>query len=317
MSVNAQRYWWVNHKKTFRQEFAGGYLWSPKFSSSGAKNQFYSNMRLATLGDQVVSYADGRIRAIGVVTDTAVTAPKPTEFRATGYNWSEWGWLLPVEWRPARIEARPSNYLSHLLPALPEKYSPLNNKSGKGNQNAYLSEISGDLMSLVLQWTGGPENVRIASCNVANLLEQAEERESTAIRLDSSLSSSEIQALVLARKGQGRFREQVIAQHCSCIVTGISDTRILKASHIKPWRLCSTSTERLDPRNGLLLTPNMDQLFDRGLISFNDDGSIILSSTLSTRDTSAMGLSARTIARTPLREHFLYMAYHRSEILIP
>jgi putative restriction endonuclease len=55
------QYWWVNHKQTWRQEIDGQYLWSPKTSRNGVRNEFYSNMRRASPGDLVLSYADQQI----------------------------------------------------------------------------------------------------------------------------------------------------------------------------------------------------------------------------------------------------------------
>ena len=65
-----------------------------------------------------------------------------------------------------------------------------------------------------------------------------------------------------------------------CPFTGISDSFLLRASHIIPWSQCRNNHERLDGYNGLTLTPSYDVLFDRGLISFNNDGSLLISSKL-------------------------------------
>ena len=60
-------YWWVNHKQTYSSEVEGGYIWSPKENSNGARNQTYINLTLTTPGDVVFSYAAGKIKAIGIV----------------------------------------------------------------------------------------------------------------------------------------------------------------------------------------------------------------------------------------------------------
>lgn len=83
-------------------------------------------------------------------------------------------------------------------------------------------------------------------------------------------------ALYLARIGQGQFRDDLIASQSGCSVTGIRDARFLRAAHIKPWRT-STDTERLDKHNGLLLSPVYDHLFDRYLITFADEGHLVIS----------------------------------------
>src|SRR5580704_5833208 len=81
------RFWWVNHKQTARQELSGGYLWSPKTEARGTRSQFYDNMRKAAPADIVLSYAAGRVGRVGIVTDFALEAQKPTKFGSAGSYW--------------------------------------------------------------------------------------------------------------------------------------------------------------------------------------------------------------------------------------
>jgi putative restriction endonuclease len=92
----------------------------------------------------------------------------------------------------------------------------------------------------------------------------------------SELSITDKQALCNIRLGQGLFRERLINYWNGCAITGMKNLNFLRASHIKPWAL-STSEERLDVYNGLLLTPNLDHAFDTGYNSFNNSGLIIIS----------------------------------------
>ena len=55
-----------------------------------------------------------------------------------------------------------------------------------------------------------------------------------------------------------------------------SDPNFLIASHIKPWKV-SDNVLRLDGSNGLTLAPRIDRLFDKGYITFSQDGSLFLS----------------------------------------
>jgi len=68
-------YWWVNHKQTRDHEVRGGYLWSPYRNTNGAFNQTYENMKLVRPGDIVFSYANGRVSAVGRVTEVASPSP--------------------------------------------------------------------------------------------------------------------------------------------------------------------------------------------------------------------------------------------------
>jgi predicted restriction endonuclease len=79
-------------------------------------------------------------------------------------------------------------------------------------------------------------------------------------------TTTEREALVKARISQVRFRRRVLASYGGrCCVTGLQEPRLLIASHIVPWAECPS--HRLNPRNGLCLSPLYDRAFDQGLIT--------------------------------------------------
>jgi len=88
------RYWWVNQNQTFRQEIAGGYLWSPKRNANGARNPFYESMREVSPGDLVFSFVDTRVAAVGIAKSYCWECPKPIEF-----------WLCGPELGKCRMES--------------------------------------------------------------------------------------------------------------------------------------------------------------------------------------------------------------------
>lgn len=90
----------------------------------------------------------------------------------------------------------------------------------------------------------------------------------------SVLSSTERDQIAKARIGQGHFRESLLDMWKGCAITGVKRPELVRASHIKPWRM-SSNEERLDPDNGLLLLPQYDHLFDAGYISFDDQGRLL------------------------------------------
>lgn len=105
------------------------------------------------------------------------------------------------------------------------------------------------------------------------------------------VGATEKERLVLSRVGQGQFRERLMNRwERKCSVVGCGPQAVLVASHIVAWRACQTNKERLDVDNGLLLTPNLDKLFDRQLISFQDDGQLVVSLALDRNDARALGL---------------------------
>ncbi|MBT7616051.1 MAG: HNH endonuclease [Calditrichaeota bacterium] len=76
-----------------------------------------------------------------------------------------------------------------------------------------------------------------------------------------------------------------------CAVVGAKLPEILIASHIVPWKQ-SNEDERLDVENGILLSPNYDALFDKHLISFDDDGHIIISALLNSETIRTLGIDS-------------------------
>lgn len=115
----------------------------------------------------------------------------------------------------------------------------------------------------------------------------AEEEEQ--ISKDIRLGRTEKEQIIKARIGQGAYRDKIIAKYSRCVISNIDDTRILIASHIKPW-ISSNNDERVSRHNGLLLAPTYDKLFDKGFISFRDSGQIILSNHFSDDNFKKIGL---------------------------
>ena len=133
------------------------------------------------------------------------------------------------------------------------------------------------------------------------------------ILIDPALSATERRQVSLARKGQGRFKRNLRQIKDGCRLTGVMDNRLLVASHILPWRHCLTSHQRLDGNNGLLLSPSADALFDRGLVSFTEDGRVLVSDKITTQTLEALGfgdLSDRSVGSFST-EQALYLQKHR------
>jgi hypothetical protein len=133
------------------------------------------------------------------------------------------------------------------------------------------------------------------------------------IQRSEGIAETTREALIDARLGQGKFRQDLVERFGgACAVTGCSFLPLLRASHIKPWSEC-TNAERLDPDNGLLLTANLDALFDRNLISFNDEGALITSARLPREVLAHLG--PMTTLRLKLsKEQNLYLAHHRDRL---
>lgn len=85
--------------------------------------------------------------------------------------------------------------------------------------------------------------------------------------------------IVKTRVNQHFFRDMVLINYGGkCALTGIDINQLLVASHIIPW--ASNETERMNPENGICLSSLYDKAFDKGLISFTNDGKVIFSDKL-------------------------------------
>lgn len=94
--------------------------------------------------------------------------------------------------------------------------------------------------------------------------------------------TTEAERLIVQRIGQDIFRSGLIDYwQGQCPLTGITDTALLRASHIVPWKDCTSDAGRLDVHNGLLLSALWDAAFDRGLVTFDDEGQPQFSPSLS------------------------------------
>jgi hypothetical protein len=130
----------------------------------------------------------------------------------------------------------------------------------------------------------------------------------------SSRDATTKEQLIDARLGQGDFRKAVIARETKCRVTGLANTELLIASHIKPWSACDDA-ERLSGDNGLLLSPHIDKLFDRGYLSFEDDGAMLISDTAK-EALACWGITPKNVgAFHPKQKEFL--AWHRKHLHKP
>ncbi|MBN8413978.1 HNH endonuclease [Halomonas litopenaei] len=129
------------------------------------------------------------------------------------------------------------------------------------------------------------------------------------------LESTERQAIISSRVGQGAFRAGVISLWRGCAVTGVKKCDFLRASHIKPWRE-SSNAERLDPMNGLLLTPTLDHLFDAGFISFDDGGQMLISLALSENDARLLHVNSEMKLSKIPEEVRQYLRYHRDQVFL-
>ena len=267
-------------------------------------------MTEATPGDVVFSFCDTYIKALGVVNGYSKSAPKPTEFGSAGQNWANEGWYLSVRFIELDRPIRPKDHMDSLAVTLPKKYSPLQ-VNGNGNQGVYLAPVP-EVMALELsRLLNGQVDSILAGSTVDDDTESDSEENN--IRENVTIPETERRQLIKARVGQGVFRSRVEFLEKTCRVSGVIDGRFLRASHIKPWAK-SDNREKLDGNNGLMLAPHADHLFDKGFITFTDEGTLVFSKSLPQSVKDAWFLDRTRTAKLLTDQQIVYMTYHRMYI---
>jgi len=287
-------------------------------------------MREVQPGDLVLSFRNTRIQSIGVVLSYCYESPKPLEFGSTGSNWEAIGWRVDVHWTNLSHSIKPSEHIRVLRNVLPARYSPIRAENGHGLQSVYLAEIPVEMMNVLAALIGYearvlmdspmkqmPDRVADRNMDAEDLKKRWEKHIELGIQSDHSIVETERIALVRARVGQGIFRDNVRRIETCCRVTKVDNPEHLIASHCKPWRHASNE-ERLNGENGLILTPSVDHLFDRGFISFEDQGKLIVSPVADLLSLRKMGIVNPDSINVGLfssgQKQFL--DYHRNEILL-
>jgi len=132
---------------------------------------------------------------------------------------------------------------------------------------------------------------------------------------DTEIEKTEAERIVKERVGQDIYRNALIKYwQGACAVTGCTVNEVLKASHAKPWKDCTSDAERLNVYNGFLLTANLDALFDKGYVSFSDDGTIMISASISSEDFQRLGIYSDMKLRWIEKEHLEFLDFHHKKV---
>lgn len=138
-------------------------------------------------------------------------------------------------------------------------------------------------------------------------------------KIEEEISSLNVEgeskkAIINVRVNQGKFRESLLNRYNKCCLCNVKNHELLIASHIKPW-VESEPKEKLDVNNGFLMCPNHDRLFDKGYITFDDDGKIIISDRLTENDRESLNVNNKMhIELTLTDDNKKYLKFHRENI---
>lgn len=292
-------FWIVYQGDSWSRARNGGHLWAPKLNSVGRANAYWDNMTRVQPGELIFSGVNNAIRAVSQAQAPAYTAPRPDPDRDG--RWDSEGWRLDVAYSDLSPPIPYNDWAPIFSDSLSVKYGAFN-ASGRPNQG-YLFELPIEVGQYIVQ---------LAYARGMDIVATAEE--AAAERSDQP---TERTILARARIGQGKFRTDLLKLYAGrCAASGLDRSELLRASHIKPWAACSNS-ERLDPANGLLLSAGYDAAFDAGLISFDDDGKIILAADFNENQARDAGIDPHARINAVKPETALYLASHRKTLGLP
>ena len=286
-------FWIVYQGNSWRRARAGGYLWAPKQREGGRTQVYWTNMELVRPGDLIFSGVDNAVRAISAPSGSAYSADRPDPRDAD--HWNEDGWRLDVAYTDLVTPLFYADWVPAVLNEMPLRHSGFTS-TGRPNQG-YLYHLPNSVGEYLLA---------LARADGLDLAEAAFEAAP-----QFSDGPTEREAIARARIGQGKFRADLMARWSSkCAVTGLSRPELLRASHIKPWS-SSNNHERLDPSNGLLLAIAYDAAFDSTLITFDDEGCLLLANDFSPLEAKLAGIDTNAKIVDLNTDACGYLAEHR------
>lgn len=171
------------------------------------------------------------------------------------------------------------------------------------------NEIGNKMYSNALKWFRSYVESNVFDVVAAKIEEKK-------ITENVNISTTERESIVKARIGQGKFREQLLEKYGSCIISGIDIPKTLVASHIKPWAV-STNEERISVNNGLLLSATYDRLFDSGLITFANEGKLIISRFVSAENRNKLNIMSGQVYKLQSNIQMkTFLEYHNDVVFI-
>lgn len=298
-------YFWVNQGKTYKEERAGSYLWAPTKSKDNRELFHWKTMKNLEPLDIVFNYRNGFIIGYCVVRSRYFLEPQPDEFNVD-VEWRKEGYMVNADYYDLSYPKEVTDIYNAVSSLLPEKHSPVHASLKDGVLKAranegYLYELSPKLGTALSKFLEIPNIETNYRTDVEGNEEEIPDKTSR-------------RGLVNSRIGQGKFRRKVLNRWKNkCAVTGSNSKEILIASHIVPWSEASNK-ERYDVHNGLLLSPTYDALFDKHLISFDDDGQIILSKSLKKNEYSKLGITGEEMIEDLSEGNIQYLTRHRKRL---
>lgn len=286
-------YFWVNQGQTFKLEYQFECLWAPIVDKNGRSIHHWDTMKDLNPGDIIINYSKSKVVGYCVAQTKAYNYQKPEEFNGH-LNWGAEGRLCEVKYYLFEKPIEKALIINKLKDINNPGYSPFNIQ-GNVNQG-YLYKLSREEFDAILEIAG----IKLDSINADVLLGE-------------SPVETETLAVGKRRIGQGKYRRDVIRLWDEkCAITSSSIQELLIASHIVPWK-DSNSIEKTDEQNSILLSPLYDKLFDKYLISFDDNGKILVRKSINVREKAMLSITGMEIINIKSDRMLSYLRKHRTQ----
>ncbi|KAB2966575.1 HNH endonuclease signature motif containing protein [Zoogloea sp.] len=293
-------FFWVNLGTSYQEVAAHNFLWAPAYvvGKNGKKktNAGWDSVKEVKAGDVIFCHRRQNIIYVAVARETAYPAKRPQT--RTFKPWNDEGFRIDVDLTILAPPVSVAGFKPTLMAIHNQECSPaLFTRTGDTAQQ-YMIRLPLGAGALILSYLGDAE---------VKVCEQVSDRQSGRLTKGSTRET-----VAQARVGQGQFRDDVLALwQYACPVTGLSKPELLTASHIVPWSL-SNETEKIDPNNGFPLSPALDKLFDRGYVSFDDQGLLLVkNSALNAQDQQCLGIAPGSKISGLNAQQKAYLARHR------
>lgn len=288
-------FFWANIKKSYNEVIHNNFLWAPAYAiqKNGSKitDAGWKEMPNIRKGDHIICYRYGEIIGIAQALCDAYNSPRP-ETREFD-QWKNEGYRVDISLTLLAEPIELDLYREHIYATYNDLCKPRLLTINKDVSQNYLVSIPAGLAVTIF-----------GDMNISFLDESKPIDNQSTPKTTANVNQT-------VRVGQSGFRKKVLSYwKNSCPITNISTQELLIASHIVPWCLASDK-ERLDPFNGIALSPTFDKLFDKGFISFSDSGKMLINENTDSDILKKLNISIGCAIDNFDDRHVKYLKRHR------
>jgi len=301
--IKATNFYWVNIGTSYKEVAQYKFLWAPE-NTVNQKGQViveagWKAVPFVKKSDVLFCNYKGSLIHVAVAKDDAYSAPRP-ENRSFD-QWKNEGYKIDVELHTLKIPIDNTDFIDDFIPQFNEHCNPKLFAKNKTVSQKYMVKLPASAGAFLLGFVGD-EALQIQDSLLINKVDDNKNK---------IPEGSERETISKARVGQGKFRQEVLkVWNEKCALTGVGVREILVASHIIPWQL-SNNKQKVDKYNGLALSPDVDKLFDKGFISFDDNGSMLVKSSLPDETLNQLGIKTSKRIEGLKEQHLVYLRKHR------